>query len=242
MKSERAIDETLHAFEKRFGLTVRGAQQRSEAWFNLKLGVPSASNASKIVAGKDTEGRLTYMSFLVAQVCTGVIEEMNFKQLEWGNENEDAARANYELAANQEIKPLTFVFKDDTFRVGCSPDGYVELNPQAPVEIKCPWDSTNYIKFLVEEKVKPEWVWQNQFQLWVLEAERMDICMYDPRMKTKPLHVVPVYRSEEHQKKLDDLVPQFILDMDNMLAKIGVKFGDQWDRIAKKQQQEQGVA
>lgn len=240
MKSLAEIDKTLHAFEKRFGLTVRGAQQRSEAWFQMKLGVLSASNASKIVAKRDSETRRSYMSFLVAQVCTGVMEEISFKQTEWGEQNEDAARANYELASGESIQPLTFVFKDDSFRCGCSPDGFIK--PSIPVEIKCPWDSTNYVKFLVGEHLKPEWRWQSQFQLWVLGAEKMDFCQYDPRMKVKPLHVVPVHRDDDCHTKFDELVPQFIMDMDQMLAQIGMEFGAQWHHMAKKQREAEAVA
>lgn len=237
MKTLADIDKTLREFEKQFGLQIRGAQQQSEPWFQTKLGVISSSAAQRAVSKRGTAKRNTYLCELIAEVCTGVIEEVNFKQMEWGNQHEDAARSSYEFSADVKFTPLTFVFKDNLFRAGCSTDGLITLPkhsaPSRPCSIKCPWDSANYIKFLVGEEVKSEWEWQNDFELWVLEAAEIDVAQYDPRMKTKPLHTVTVPRNPERQKRLNDAIPELIHDMDKMLAQIGVKFGDQWVRLAK---------
>ena len=50
MKTLKQIDQLLSDFEKRYSLNVRGCEQGSAAWFNMKLGVISASNASRAVA------------------------------------------------------------------------------------------------------------------------------------------------------------------------------------------------
>ncbi len=231
MKTLAKITENLQAFESRFGMKVVGAPQLSEAWFQMKLGVISASNASKAVSGKDTETRLTYLCELAADVCTGAIEEMNFKQLEWGKEHEEGARSSYEFSTGSKLTQLGFVFKDDTFRVGCSPDGIV--GPDKGMEAKCPWDSANYVKFLVADKMKSEWEWQNQFTMWVMGAEEWDVAQYDPRMKSKPLAIRTVTKDPKKHATFEDAIPQLIFDLDKMLAQIGVEFGSQWHRIAK---------
>lgn len=228
MKALAEIKETLDVFEKTFGIKAGLAPQGSAEWLRVKLGVISASNASKAVAKRDSETRATYMAELVGQVCTGVVEELNAKALDWGNQHEDAARSSYEFGSGTLITQLPFVFKDTRFREGCSPDGIV--NEKKGVEIKCPFNSTNYIKFLTEDKIKPEYVWQYQYTLRVMDADEWDFCQYDPRMRRNPLHVVTVRRDEEKQKIFDEAIPQFIEDMDKMLAKIGVKFGEQWLR------------
>lgn len=231
MKSPDQITELLRQFEKKFGLKVRGHQQQSEAWFQIKLGVISASNAFKVVAKRDSETRNTYMCDLVAEVCTGMWEEVNSRHMEWGRQHEDAARSYYEFSTGNTVTQLPFVFKDETFRTGCSPDGFVTMNKGT--EIKCPWDTANYIKFLTAEKIKPEWQWQNQFNMWVTDADQWDFCQYDPRMTKQPQKTSTVSRDPEKIKILDDAVPQFIQDMDAMLIRIGVPFGEQWSRIAK---------
>lgn len=233
MKTLTEIDRTLQTFEKQFGLSVRGSEQRSEAWFQMKLGVISGSNAHRAVAKKGTATRNSFLCELIAEVCTGVVEEENFRQMQWGKEHENGARSSYEFANSMRITPVTFVFKDDTFRVGCSPDGFV--SPSKGCEIKCPWDSANYIKFLIGDEVKPEWEWQNDFNMWVTNADEWDVVQFDPRMKAKPLHAITVEKSPERQKKLNDLIPELIYDMDQVLATIGIKFGEQWLRIAELQ-------
>lgn len=223
----------MREFEKKFGLDVAGVHQGTERWLEMKLGVISASNASRAVSKKGTDTRNTYLCELVAEVCTGVIEELNFKQTQWGHDNEDAARSSYEFSTGQKMMPLAFAFKDNSFRVGCSPDGVI-LNPFKPSEIKCPWDSTNYVKFLINGVQKPEWIWQNQFALWIFEADEMDVTQFDPRMKSRPIHTLQVKRDPNKQTQLSETIPELILDMDVMLKEVGVEFGEQWTRIAQK--------
>ena len=231
MKSLGEINNYLIQFEKQFGFKVLGCEQGSATWMNMKLGVLSASNASQIVAKKDSETRLTYMAELAAQIATGTMEEINSKYLDWGNQHEDAARAQYEFITDRSMRRASFVFKDDLFREGFSPDGILD---DRGVEIKTPFNPVHYVKFLCEEKLKPEYQWQNQFSMRVLGSDCWDACQYHPLMKKKPIKILPILRDSEMQKKLDDLVPEFILDLDKMLAKIGLKFGDQWSRLAEK--------
>jgi hypothetical protein len=230
MKSLNNINELLKTFEAKYKIPIVGAEQQSEAWFQVKLGVLSASNASKILAKKGTDTRNTYMCELVAQVCTGLMEEINNKYVNWGNQHEEAARSSLAFELEQPFDKIPFVFKDASFRVGASPDS---INPFG--EIKCPFNSVHYVKFLCDDKLKPEYVAQNQFQIWVCDTDSWLAAQYDPRMKSKPLHHIIVKRDEETMKAFDDLVPAFIQDMDAMLKKAGASFGDQWLRIAEKQ-------
>lgn len=240
MKNQDQINRLLRAFESRYGLEVVGAEQGSETWHTLKLGVISASNASKVVAKRDSETRATYMAELVAQVATGLHEEfLSNKYVEWGKQNEDGARAYYEFETGQTVKPVSFVFKDEAFREGCSPDGIVD--DRKGCEIKCPFNSAHYVKFLADDKIKPEYQWQYQYTLRVMEAEEWDFVQYDPRMIVTPLKRLVVVRDAEKQKLLDDAVPQFIADMDAMLKRIGVEFGAHWKRKAVPQAQRVAV-
>ena len=231
MKTLLKINEQLQQFENTFGFPITGAKQGSDAWFNLKLGVISASNASKVVAKKDSETRNTYMTELIAQICTGDQEELNSKFLDWGNTYEAAARSCYEFASGLNVTQVPFVFKDGLYREGCSPDGLV--NAKKGAEIKCPYNAVHYVKFFLQDKIKPEYNWQNQFTMRCLDADEWDMVQYHPLMKASPIKVLTVERDEAMQKTLADAVPQFIEDMDKMLTQIGVKFGDQWSRLSE---------
>jgi putative phage-type endonuclease len=224
MKTMNQIEQLLRSFERQYNFTV--GSQGSPEWLKLKLGVISASNASKVVSGKTTETRLGYLCDLVSQVCTGEQEEINSKYLKWGNDHEAAARMSYEFSESVKTKQVPFVFLDESFREGCSPDGIIEGEKGA--EIKCPFNGSNYIKFFVTDKVKPEYQWQMQFQMRVLGCETYDAVQYHPSMKANPVKVFTFKRDEEMQKKFDDCIPEFITDMDKYLKQLGVKFGEQW--------------
>lgn len=226
MKTLAEINETLGAFQKMFGFDALNVEQGSPDWLKLKLGVISASNASKVVAKVGSETRRTYMTDLVAQVCTGTIEEINSKYMEWGKQQESSARSAYEFENDLLITQVPFVFKDMSFREGCSPDGIV--SGTKGVEIKCPYNSLHFIKFLVDDEIKPEYVWQYQYTLRVMGADEWDFVQYDPRMKRTPMKTLTVKRDDEKQKILEDAVPKFIEEMDAMLNKIRIKFGEQW--------------
>lgn len=233
MSSLLQINKTLEIFAKQHGDKFMNAVQGSDVWYQIKLGVLSASNAAKIVAKKDSETRLTYMAELCAQVCTGIMEEMNSKYTDWGHMNEDAARSHYEFITGETITQVPFIFKDHSFREGCSPDGLI--GETKGIEIKCPFNTVHYIKFLTEDKIKSDYIWQYQYTLRVTGLNQWDFVQFDPRMKKKPIKILTVDRDDEKQKTFDDAVPQFISDMDKMLERAGVKFGDQWNQNPSKE-------
>lgn len=229
MKSLKDVSRLYDAFEKKYGIAIADAQQGSTMWQILKLGVISASNVNKAVAKAGSETRSTYLAELCAQICTGTFDELNSKYLEWGNFHEDAARSYYEFSTGNEVKQLPFVFKDDSFRMGCSPDGIV--NETKGVEIKCPFNAVHFVKFLVEDKIKSEYVWQYQYSLWVMDATHWDFVQYHPSMKKNPMKILTVEKDEKTFKIFDELIPKFIEDLDKMLAKAGFRFGEQWERL-----------
>lgn len=224
MKTLNEINHTLDLFKDKYGF--RPNSQGSDEWHRARLGVLSASNAAKIVSGKTTEVRLTYMSELVGQVLTGTYEEINSKYLEHGKTHEASARALYEFETDLKIVEVPFVFKDETFREGCSPDFIIEGVKSG--EIKCPFNPANYVKFFCEDKIKKEYAWQGQFQIRTLGCDTFDMCQFHPDFKTKSLKRFEIEKDEEMQKTLADAVPQFIHDMDKMLVKFVVEFGSQW--------------
>lgn len=225
MKTLNQINQTLSLFESKYGIKVSEAGQGSAAWFKTKLGVLSASNASKIVAKAGSENRNTYMMELIAQICTGEQEEISSKFTDWGNQHEAAARSSYEFETGTDITQLPFVFKDESFREGCSPDG---ITLDKAIEIKSPFSATNYVKFLISDFLKPEWSYQVQFQMRVMDCAIVDMCQYHPNMKKIPLAIKTIERDEKIQSTFNDSIPQFIYDMDKYLNKIGVSFGSQW--------------
>jgi putative phage-type endonuclease len=233
MKTQSELEKQIKTFQDKFGTNIILGEQGSLEWLHTRLGVITASEVSKAVAKPGTDTRNTYMCGLVAAVATGMVEEINSKYMDWGKMHERAARASYEFANDCTIENVGFMFRDETFREGASLDGIIVAQNKI-VEIKCPHNPTNYIKFLLDDKIKAEYMWQYQYQMRVSGAEIADFVQFDPRMNVSPFKAITVTRDDEYQKKFDELIPQFILEMDQMLEKIGIKFGDQWSRLKDK--------
>lgn len=215
------------SFQQTYNWKQIDQAQQSKDWFRMRLGVLSASNASKIVAKVDSQTRATYMMELVAQVATGESKSLNAYAVEWGKTNEGPARAAFEFLHGKPIEEVPFIYKDETFRCGASPDGVI-FEDRIGVEIKCPLDSANHVGSLVEDKIKSEYLWQMNYQMWVTGANEWIFGSYDPRFMAKPLHLIRLERDLKKIATLEDAVPQFIHDMDKMLDVVGLKWGEQW--------------
>lgn len=223
--------KTLQGLEPVFGFNPAEVQQGSKEWSIMRLGVATASRAKDIVAGKDTEGRASYLAELAAEIVNcDAPESAPFKQTEWGKLYEDAARQllGVELDYTR-IDEMPIIYWDDSLRVAVSPDG---VSDNTIYEIKSPYDPTNHIKHMAFGRVKSEWQWQRQMQMLVSGAEAHIFCTYDPRaVLAKNLHYVVTELDDKKQATLRDAIPAFLYDLDKALESIGVKFGDHFSYI-----------
>lgn len=221
----------LESLQDVFGFNPASVEQGSVEWHVLKLGVLSASKADKIVAGVKTDGRATYMAELISQIlnCTPP-ENSQFKQTEWGHLYEPVARDALSAQLGfVDIKEIPFIYKDESMRVGVSPDGIFD---NVICEIKSPYDGTHHVKHMSFDVTKSEWEWQRQFQLYGTDAEEHIFCTYDPRVVLgNNLHFTRTEKDDKRQKTLKDAVPQFIADLDKALKSIGVEFAQHWQYI-----------
>lgn len=209
-------------------LNIVNAEQGSEEWIVSKLGVISASNISCVLAKKGTATREGYISELVAQVATGEMAEISGPALRWGKEQEQSARSAYEFSTGSTVSAVGFIYGKDK-RTGCSPDGII--GDTKGLEIKCPYTSKVHVDFLAMEKIKLEYIYQVQFSMWITGIEEWDFCSFDPRFKKQLLKIHSIKRDAEMMKRFDDEVPSFISEMDVVIKKIGLRFGEQWESL-----------
>jgi len=172
--------------------------------------------------------RQGYMAELVAQIATGLIpEQMSFKQCEWGHEHEDQARAFFELEHGVDVTVPAFIYRDKEKRFGISPDGLI-TGTKIGLELKCPFTSKVFVEFATCDKIKKEYIEQCQYSMWVTGYEGWYFANYDPRITTKKLHWVLIERDQAFMDKYDEAEKNFVRDMDSMLGKLDLKFGQQW--------------
>ena len=173
--------------------------------------------------------RQGYMAELVGQIVTGLLpDQMSFKQCDWGNEHEDSARALFELELGVDVEVPAFIYKDESKRCGISPDGLI-VGKKIGLELKCPFTTKVFVEFATCDKIKKEYIEQCQYSMWVTGYEAWYFANYDPRIKTKNLHWVLIERDQEYMDKYDRAFANFKKDMDLMLSKLDMSFGQQWD-------------
>jgi hypothetical protein len=112
----------------------RDIDQGSAAWFELRKGLPTASEFHKVMAKTGPRGgtsskeyvmRAGYMRVLAGEIITGEVAEQEWagnRHTERGKEREDEARALYALMHDVEPERIAFVRNGNC---GASPDSFV---------------------------------------------------------------------------------------------------------------------
>lgn len=199
-------------------MQIINCEQGSESWFKARLGVPSASNFSKIVtsAGKPSESLRKYAEELASDML--IIEpEQGFKSddMTRGNELEPEARQAYQEYSFCEVKEVGFMIEDS---YGYSTDGLV--GDDGLIEIKCP-NKVTHTKYLHDNKIPTKYWQQCQGGLMVSGRKYLDFVSFHPNFKDdKKLFIVRVERDEEFIKKLRIGIEKVISLRDSILAKI----------------------
>ena len=224
------IIEMEEKASKILGFNLSEVEQGTKQWHISRAGVITASRSSMLLMKRDSLGRMSYLDELVASVATATVkDEIKAYALQWGKDHEDDARDAYSARTFETVIEIPFIYKDESMRAGCSPDGLI-LGENKGLELKCPFSSSVYVSFAGRGYIKKEEVAQVQFTLWVTGAESWAFAKYDPRMvNCKKLHNVIVERDEAAIKKLEDGYLMMVEDMDKSLNNLGMKYGQQWD-------------
>jgi predicted phage-related endonuclease len=207
-------------------LKFHNVEQGQGDWLKVKLGVVSGSNISKALAKKGTETRQGYLMDLVGQIATRRFDEINGKALEHGTINEPAARAAYEFETGHNVQQTGFIYCEER-RIGVSPDGLIPSINKG-LEIKNPFTAKVHADFLCNDKVKSEYELQVQFSLYVTGYESWDFCSYHSAFKSNMLKIKTFERNDKIFDRFDNEIPEFLKELDEALAKIGLSWGQQW--------------
>jgi len=165
-------------------MIVHEVEQRSDEWYALRAGMPTASEFSKIVTSKGEPSKsangyaITLANELYAGRPVDAWEGNDFT--ERGRELEGEAIANYEFMFDADIETVGFV-TDDASSMGCSPDGFVGTD--GLIEIKC-LKAENHtdaiLYFQKHSRCLPKYVQQAQGQMLLTERKWCDLVFYHP--------------------------------------------------------------
>lgn len=202
-------------------MKVINVQQGTAEWALARLGIPTASQFSKIITPKKmalSEQMTGYAHQLIAEQLLGVpMDNATSGFMLRGTLLEEKAVRYYELQVETDTVPVGFVTRDDG-RVGCSPDRFV--GNDGLLEIKVPAAAT-HIGYLLD-KDGIGYKAQVQGQLWICEREWIDTLSYNPDL---PPALIRQTRDEAFIKALEPLVEQFLSYMDEVKAKLQKQYG-----------------
>lgn len=199
-------------------IAVYDFPQNSDAWYDAKRGIPSASGFAHILTseGKRSGQRKAYLYKLAGERVAGRSDEGYYsKAMEQGHLLEEAARRLFALTHGVHVDTPAFCFPDERRRYLCSPDGLIQ-GRQEGMEIKSP-ELTAAVWCLAEQRVPPKYIPQVQGSLMVSGYDAWWFMSYCPGLK--PLYL-RVARDEAFITLLREAVEEFCDELDSLAAKI----------------------
>ena len=198
--------------------------QRSEEWFQQRLGKGTASKANDM-RSKTGVKRKNYAIRLLTERRTQMpVDAFVSPAMEWGTENEPIARMAYQLRNKESgVAEVGFLLHPTIENFGASPDGFVDKD--GLIEIKCP-NSTTHIEWLLAGKVPTTHKNQMIAQLVCTGRQWCDFVSFDPRVgEDIELFVVRFEPTAKEREELEKDVTEFLEEVDemeNQLTKLGV--------------------
>lgn len=194
-------------------------EQRSEEWYSLRAGIPTASEFSSLVTstGEVSKTLPRYAKTLAAEKFSGKTLE-TWEGNAWterGKELEAEALRLYEFTRDCVVEPVGFVTTDDG-RAGCSPDGLV--GGDGLVEVKC-LKAENHIEAIMYHRkngrCEPGYVQQPQGQMWICERKWCDLIFFHPVL---PLLVIRQTPDGKLISAIEQAVDAVTQERDTILA------------------------
>ncbi|MBO1325379.1 YqaJ viral recombinase family protein [Acetobacter sp. TBRC 12305] len=198
-------------------MKIHNVEQGSEAWHKLRLGIPTASEFSRIITpdGKPSPRAKEYAARLVAEIILGRsmdADKSHIEAIARGKELEPFAALAYEFEMGLITQKVGFV-TNDAGTIGISPDRFV--GNDGLVEIKCPYPTKHVLYSTCG--FEKHYIAQVQGQLLLAEREWNDRVSYSDEL---PIFIDRTYRDEPFIKALDQALKDFHEMKMEMLHKV----------------------
>ena len=204
-------------------------EQRTEEWFQQRLGKVTASRISDVIAKTKTgvsTSRQNYLVQLVSERLTGKKGDSFVNQaMIDGIERESAARELYMRNRGVSVTEVGFFDHPTIAMSGASPDGAVNAEEEGKyiglIEIKCPIETT-HTNTLMSKSVPSKYIPQMQWQLACTNARWVDFVSYNPNFPEElQLFVARVDRDDSYIiGELEAEVIKFLEEVEQTILKL----------------------
>lgn len=196
--------------------------QGTGAWFNARTGKITASRMrsamKRLKNGEDAAERKNLKIEILAERMTGdIIEKFVNAAMQWGIEQEGAAKTAYEAATGRIVTDVGFIDHPEIEWCGASPDGFVN---DGLIEIKCPTTST-HLSWVIDGGIPEEHIAQMTLQCAVTKRKWCDFVSYDPRVaQAQQLFVRRFYPTDEQIETVEREARLFLQEVEGLFQLI----------------------
>lgn len=202
--------------------------QGTQEWKQDRAGKATGSSIASIfakVAKGEAAARVDYRTQLVIERLTGCIEDMFVsKDMQWGTDNEPAARLAYEVESGLVVNEAGFCYLPDLM-AGCSVDGFIE-SPDGRIgvfETKSPKSKT-HLTYLDSGEIPSIYRPQVIHNMWITGATFADFQSFDPRFPPGLRRmVVRLERDESEIETHAAAVKLFLDSVDDLEQKLRLR-------------------
>jgi hypothetical protein len=184
--------------------------QGSDAWLQSRRGVITGSRFAlareKLKTGKPSAAATRYAMDTARERCGGLtLPSVQNLAMRIGSEQEDAARASYELETGRMVTQCGFFCTED-HKFGVSPDGLV--GDDGLIEIKTMVSSETLFRCVVDG-ISADYIDQINGEMWLLNRQWCDLVLWAPDLESigRALTVRRIHRNED---ALDELVRDLV--------------------------------
>ena len=187
-------------------------EQRTDEWFESRLGKATASRIADIIAKTKTGPSASRENYAVQLVLERITqskgESYTNAAMQWGTETEPMARQQYELKRGVFVDEVGFIDHPTIAMSGASPDGLVGAD--GLVEIKCP-NSATHMETLVSRKIPQKYIPQMMWQMACTGRNWCDFVSFDPRFpENLQIFVERIEYDPTYARMLELEVTQFL--------------------------------
>jgi putative phage-type endonuclease len=198
-------------------------EQRSDEWFQTRLGKVTASRISDVIAKTKTgvsTSRYNYLIQLVSERLTGKKGDSVFinQAMQDGIDREEIARTLYSLK-HGDVDEVGFIDHPSIAMSGASPDGALH-GVNGGIEIKCPIETT-HTNTLMTQSIPTKYIPQMQWQMACAGYDFVDFISYNPNFPDHlQLFVKRLDRDNGYIGQLEAEVSAFIAEIEQQVLKL----------------------
>jgi hypothetical protein len=186
-------------------MDIFSCEQRSDEWFQARLGKWTASNFDKLItpSGKESASAASFNNKLAAEIIIGRPEETYTSEaMQRGIELEPEAFTmvnDFDNPFGWSFKEVGFI--DSGLGYGCSPDG-IDPDLKIGLELKCPSAHT-HVEYLASDEMPKKYWAQVQGSMLVTGYDQWVFCSYHPDF---PPQVIVVKKDDKFCQALKEVL------------------------------------